>query len=119
METDELAAHARNELQQAIPGLDLDAVQWASYRVDRAEIRTPGGRRPDHEFAALEGNVITAWPTKLVLVPALARRILEMIGPHCPHSDASAADWADWPRPAVAPGPWETIKKWISIPAAQ
>lgn len=117
MEPDDLAVYARNELRQAIPGLDLDGAQWASYRVDRAEARTPGNRRPDHEFAALEGNVITAWPTKLVLVPALARRIFEIIGQRDPHTDASAGDWADWPRPAVAPPPWETAPKWISIPS--
>jgi glycerol-3-phosphate dehydrogenase len=117
MELDQLAAHARDELSQAIPGLGFDGLQWASYRVDRAEARTAGNRRPDRECVEHEGNVITAWPTKLVLVPALARRIFEMVGRPCPHSDASADQWTDWPRPDVAPGPWETAARWIDTPA--
>lgn len=119
MDSDKLALHARNELSQAIPGLNFADVRWASYHVDRAEARTPGNRRPDHAFAELEGNVITAWPTKLVLVPALARRIFEIVGQRDPHTDASADDWADWPRPAVALPPWETVRQWISIPCAR
>ncbi len=116
MDTPSLAAHAKNELQAAIPGLKLEGVQWASYRVDRAEARTPGGRRPDTEFAGLEGNVITAWPTKFVLAPVLARRVLDLIGRPCPHTNACIDEWADWPRPRVAPGPWETATQWITVP---
>lgn len=116
MELEQLAAHAKAELAAAMAGMCFDGLQWASYRVDRAEARTPGGRRPDGEFAQREGNVITTWPTKFVLAPALARRVFEMLGRRCPHTNGSADEWADWPRPGVAPGPWETVKQWITVP---
>lgn len=111
MEPQEIIAHARRELSECLPAVNLDGVQWSTYRVDRAEAATKTGRRPDTETLVQEGNVLTAWPTKLVLVPALVRRILAVLREPAAGSEA-AEHWANWPRPKVAAVPWEKSASW-------
>jgi len=111
MQPPQLIEHTRRELRHCLPSLELDGVQWSTYRVDRAELATRTGRRPDTETAIREGNVITAWPTKLVLVPMLARRVMGMIPRPCGAAEAHER-WASWPRPKVAHAPWENSVQW-------
>ncbi len=106
----DVIAHAKRELSAVLPGLDLGGTQWAAYRIDRAEGRTAGGRRPDGPVWMKEGNVISAWPTKLVLAPRLSEVICSARGaPGVKSSDAIATDF---PRPAVAQPPWEVSREW-------
>jgi glycerol-3-phosphate dehydrogenase len=111
-----LLANARRELTSVLPGIDLSSVAWSTYRVDRAEAIMPGGKRPETVQIRREGNCLTAWPTKLALVPQLVAELMEHVsnvltanGPietkTLPH---------DWPRPSVALPPWETAERWIS-----
>ena len=74
-----LQAKARTEA--TIPGIDLGRVQWTTYRVNRAEGATRDGSRPESVQLLREGNVLTAWPTKLALVPVLAEQIAAALGP--------------------------------------
>lgn len=107
----DLLAHARSELSNVLPGVDLKNVEGATYRVDRAEASTAGGSRPETFQVLREGNVVTAWPTKLVLAPKLAVEIAES----STSSDLAFADFnppVDWPRPTVAVPPWETCTNW-------
>ena len=102
-----------------IPGLDLKRVEWATYRVDRAEQATPGGKRPETAGILHEGNLITAWPTKLALVPCLVECILELLPAATAGSAATgSADDADvgdeWPRAAIAELPWEVSRTWYA-----
>ena len=112
-----LLARAADELRAVIPGIELSRAEWASYRVDRAEQATAGGARPESVGLLCEGNLITAWPTKLALVPYLAERILERIGPIQVHSgETNAAETAicdNWPRPRVALLPWDGPRTWF------
>jgi glycine/D-amino acid oxidase-like deaminating enzyme len=113
-----MMARAREELEEVIPGLSLDGASWTTYRVDRAEAAAGLGRRPDDVWAGREGNVITAWPTKLALVPHLATRIVAQIrsGPGHGSDRPQDAGWepGDWPRPAIAAPPWEEHEQWSS-----
>jgi hypothetical protein len=110
MEAKALIEHAKHELAEVMPGIDLGTVEWAAYRVDRAEGATARGGRPDDVQIRQEGNVITAWPTKLALAPNLAQRILEMVGTP---GATGPSEPIDWPRPDIAPPPWEEVKTWI------
>jgi FAD dependent oxidoreductase len=145
MSPSELIAHARKELQACLPGLELSGaadlnfrggLEWATFRIDRAEPATADGRRPADAFAKLEGNVITAWPTKLALAPQLAQRVRELMpdigeaffatGSPLPvkdaanitdsglpvASDAGTSVPAIWPRPEPALPPWERTSEW-------
>jgi glycerol-3-phosphate dehydrogenase len=60
---DEQIAEAQHELQQLLPWLDYSGVSWATLRVDRAEPKMAGGRRPDSCFVQGDHGVITVWPT--------------------------------------------------------
>jgi glycerol-3-phosphate dehydrogenase len=113
----ELIAHTRKELQLAIPGVDLTNTEWSTYRVDRAEGITRNNRRPETVRILHEGNTITAWPTKLVLVPQLACNIAEAIANNITSPCSSPLDentLADWPKPSVAKPPWETDRNWVA-----
>ena len=124
----ELIAHAQREIAACIPKLDLAGVELATHRIDRAEAATSGGRRPDDVACAFEGGVITAWPTKLALAPRLADEIVRIGSPVFLRLAIPAARpdvvgqmlgvFADWPRPQVAPPPWEDERAWTAaLPA--
>ncbi|MCC7146818.1 MAG: FAD-dependent oxidoreductase [Phycisphaeraceae bacterium] len=116
MEPMDLIRHARKELEETVTGVDLGSVEWMTYHVVRAEVATPTGKRPEREFAGCEGNVITAWPTKLVLAPVLAGRVMEMLGPPGKAEQGETTGWADWPHPKVAKLPWEAAEQWYKLP---
>jgi glycerol-3-phosphate dehydrogenase len=101
---------AESELKAVLPGLPLANVEGTTYRVDRAEGRTATGGRPETLQIRREGNVITAWPTKLVLAPRLAEDITAALP--APSTGATEPIPPDWPRPAVALPPWETASTW-------
>lgn len=107
-----LVAHARRELQQILPGIDFSGTQWGTYRINRAEALTPGQRRPDGVGWRREQSILTAWPTKLVLAPQLAREIADALPPASVSTPVSLDP--DWPRPKVASPPWETCPTWMT-----
>jgi hypothetical protein len=115
LEPPALIVHARSELESVLPGLNLADAEWATYRVDRAEGITPGGKRPE-TFQVLENdNTITAWPTKLALAPQLAAEIAERLGPPAVRQSQEERLPDDWPRPEVAEPPWETCTEWLRL----
>lgn len=110
-------AHARAELAAALPALDLRPLEFATHRVDRAETATDTGVRPDTVQVRDEGGVITVWPTKLALVPRAAEAVLARLPE--PREPVPPGDLPDaFPRPDVAPPPWETETSWTSDPSA-
>lgn len=108
----ELMAFARQELLTCLPGLDLRGAEFATYRIDRAEAITATGQKPDDVHVVQEGNILTAWPTKLALAPRLAERIFELL----PSPKGSAPYTLDWPAPPVAQLPWEAQTPWFNVP---
>jgi len=108
---------AREELCAVLPGfapIGGGELEWAAYRIDRAERRTGGGLRPDDAQCLAEdaSNVITAWPTKLALVPRLADLIVGKLPAPALRFDTSVVD--GWPHPIVALPPWETASSsWV------
>src|SRR5213078_1313481 len=96
---------ARDELKAVLPAVDFSACEWATYHVDRAEHTTARGARPDTATVLVEGNVITAWPTKLALAPQLARLVEARLPAMHRGADRAPfvpAELAAWPRPEVA-----------------
>lgn len=114
-EADVLLTHAARELRAVLPGLDLNGIEAATYRIDRAEAATPGGRRPENIRHMLEGNVITAWPTKLALAPILAAEVRALLP--LPQANLRGAETilAALPHPPVASPPWERPATWTSV----
>ena len=99
---------ARQELTALLPWVDWNAVQLATFIVERAEAQQPGGVRPASFSLRREGRMIAAWPTKLALAPLLAEQLEEQVRtldvqPH-------PVDWcalAHWPRPNITVSPWD------------
>lgn len=115
---------ACDELRRVLPSLELDDIEdleWASYRVDRAERRTRAGLRPDDaEVHSLhDGRLVTAWPTKWALAPRLAAAVLEATKDVASRRDGSSAsidppvDFQMLRRPRIAAFPWEE-RTWTS-----
>lgn len=128
-----LLAIAREELRTVLPGMDFTSVKWSTYRVDRAEGIVPGGKRPESVQIRHDGNCLTAWPTKLALVPQLIAEIVKAISKldriEMELADSDAAEnpssgfrasrsWerlpSSWPRPEVALPPWQTAAHWFT-----
>jgi len=108
---------ARALLGERFPHLHFDEKSWFSFLVDRAEAADPEGRRPDDAFVQVDGNVVTAWPTKLTLTPNLGDAVLSRVAPGVPRSGAERAEEQDhaghalseyFDPPSIAVPPWET-----------
>jgi hypothetical protein len=117
MDTETFVREGRRTVAAALGGRTWPGTQWAAYRADKAEVTTPDGRRPDDAFALLEGRVITAWPTKLALVPRLAERVLALAAPllkGLPRAQPFDPGGCGWPAPELAPPPWERAIEWTA-----
>jgi glycerol-3-phosphate dehydrogenase len=104
---------ARQELTELLPWVDLSETEFTTLRVDRAEASLGGGR-PDTPGVFQNGQIITAWPTKLAMAPLLANKVLELLQRDNLLPQGIDHDrLADWPRPPVAAYPWdEQERRW-------
>ncbi|MDC0308213.1 MAG: FAD-dependent oxidoreductase [Planctomycetaceae bacterium] len=116
MTADELIAHTQQELAEVLPALDQDRLEWGTYRVDRAEQKTGGGKRPESFAIKSEGNTLTVWPTKLVLAPVVAAAILPKMTFDATWSNKEQQSLAAWGKPPVALPPWEVPGNWHQLP---
>lgn len=103
--------HAKSELAELIPWLDLSHSQWATLDIDRAEVKKEGSKRPDTFYAEEHDNIITAWPTKMALSPVLAEQVVTMI------NEANLKRVTDYSLPAYpsvpyAELPWQEESRW-------
>jgi hypothetical protein len=110
--------HAQGELAAALPGWQSSGQEWATIRMDRAEGFAADGVLPSDVQIAQEGNVITAWPIKLVLAPRLSTRIQDLL----PLEEMESLDpWlrqldaCHWPTPVVARPIWEEETLWTGV----
>jgi glycine/D-amino acid oxidase-like deaminating enzyme len=101
----EQADHARAELAECLPWIDLAGAHFESLRIDRAEPARLGGRRPVEAHVATSANVLICWPTKLALAPDLGDKVLAAlsIGPARPFAGIAGA----LPKPRIARSPWD------------
>ncbi len=119
MDRAELIARTQAELLDTLPGISLSESAWSTYRVDRAEGVTRTGGRPDSFRIERDGNVLTAWPTKLVLVPQLIQSLSSTIGRTTARGGEDLEKLASWPRPSVAKAPWDRELNWTSPTLSQ
>jgi len=108
---DELILAAKAELDDLIPWLELKDAEWGVLEINRAEIKKSGTTRPDS--FSIEGNkkLITAWPTKMALSPALADALLEILGEEEIGRETDLSLPA-WQSPAYADFPWNEKSCW-------
>jgi len=80
--------------------------------INRAEIKKPGTTRPDSFSIEQNKDVITAWPTKMALSPALADALLEMLDKQDTTKTADTS-LPQWQQPEYAGFPWDEKNCWI------
>ena len=105
---DEQITRARQELAALIPWQKLDSAQWAILDIDRAEVRHADGHRPDTFYIEQQGNIITAWPTKLALAPLLASELVGMAS----SIEKTQVELPAWTAAPFAEYPWCEAARW-------
>lgn len=112
MDREALILKAQQEVAATLPAVDLHGTEWTTFRIDRAEGSTLTGGRPDSFKLFTDGNVLTAWPTKLVLAPKLAAELASFVVQASPRTASLVELNATWPHPAVAPPHWDRPQTW-------
>lgn len=77
---EEQIAETLAELRSVLGWVDLDGIELATVRIDRAEGFMPDGSRPDEPVIRSVGRVHICWPTKLAFAPIVADRVSELVG---------------------------------------
>ncbi|OGT30948.1 MAG: hypothetical protein A3E87_08185 [Gammaproteobacteria bacterium RIFCSPHIGHO2_12_FULL_35_23] len=77
---EEQIAFAKRELKRLMPWIDLSNTEWGTSSLDRAEMATVEGKKPESiSIEKVTDNLLVGWPTKLVLAPLLAEKLIERI----------------------------------------
>ena len=105
-----LIRDAQKELAELIPWLDQAPLEWGVLNIDRAEISKQGTTRPDSFSIESHGDLITAWPTKLGLAPALADDLLALLDSEITAETDHALP--QWQAPVYADFPWNEKAVW-------
>lgn len=102
----------RSALRESLPWLPWDraGLEWATFRVDRAEGLTPDGSRPDEPVVVRIENMLAVWPTKLAFAPAAAEWVKSLlkddaVAPSNTPLDPAALEGC--PRPALGVPAWD------------
>ena len=109
--TEQIAA-GRAELAELLPWLDLRDTQWATLSIDRAEIATPGGKRPDDAYVGECDGMFTCWPTKLAFAPRVADLVMEGLEGLGVAPTGGEVSLPGLQRPSLARLPWDEVKEW-------
>jgi len=108
----EQIAAGRAELAALLPWVDFRGVEWATLAVDRAEIATPGGRRPDDAFVAAHDDVFTCWPTKLAFAPRVADLVMSGLRERGIAPSSGRPAFERRTALPLARLPWEEVTQW-------
>lgn len=103
---DEQIKACRQELQDVLPWVDLNQAQWSTLMLDRAEVQTPGNKRPESSSVSHNNDVITVWPTKLAFAPKAAAEVLQILQQNNIDPSMQEITPQDYPSPPVARWPW-------------
>jgi len=106
-------AAGKAEVAELLPWLDLTEICWASRRIDRAEIASPGGKRPDGWHAHSDQGVIIVWPTKLAFAPKVAADVLDCLVPGgVSPQPVELTALKGLAQPPLARPPWGEVASW-------
>ena len=76
---DEQISAAKKEVDELLPWIDFSGTEWSTLIIDRAEVKTTDGSRPETPYVDFNNGVVTAWPTKLAFAPLLADQIMQQL----------------------------------------
>ena len=104
--TQQIAA-GQTELAELLPWMRFDNVAWATLKIDRAEIQTARGKRPDDAYVGWQDRLATCWPTKLAFAPRVAQLVLQGLHEQDVMPDGGMPDPLGLPHPPLARLPWD------------
>ena len=102
----------RVELAELLPWMGLQDSEWATLPVDRAEIATPGGKRPEDAFVMAQDDIYTCWPTKLAFAPRVAELVMSGLVEQGIAPSEGDVSLPALGRPALAQLPWDEVRQW-------
>jgi FAD dependent oxidoreductase len=102
----------KEKLAWKLNPIAFDEAEYASLRIDRAEIFN-GGKRPDSVGIVAQGNVFCGWPTKLTLAPLLVETLIRQL-PLTLNSGSIDPKLLSFPKAPFGKTPWE-MAKWEKI----
>ncbi len=106
----QLHARLKAELREVLPNLAMDALEFASYRVDRMEFKH-ATRQEDAELHRVTSTLSVALPLKLALAPLLAERIeTELRAQGIATHERATPPIATIAQPALGAFPWEQLQ---------
>lgn len=102
---------AQQEFKSLFPWLHLNAIEWTSFFINRAEPQQPGGKRPDDPFIQSIGNAFIVWPTKLALSPLLVDECITLLQQQgiTPTTSVNLSALEYWPKPKIATPVWDEL----------
>lgn len=109
---EEQILRVKQEMALLLPAIDWQSMQWSGYRINRAEGKQPGGRRPDEPVVVQQGNRITVWPTKLVFAPLVADEIRQRLEDAGLRTAGDQGVSVDLPRVKIGEYPWD-LAEWV------
>ena len=102
----------RRELAELLPWMDFTDASWATLAIDRAEVKTPRGKRPEDAYVGWRDGIATCWPTKLAFAPRVAQLVIEGLREQGIGPEGGTAALLDLPRPPLARLPWDQVTTW-------
>jgi hypothetical protein len=103
---------AKAELKALLPWVDVADAHWSTRLIQRAEVATAGGRRPEDSYLGISGELLVAWPTKLAFAPRLAGQVLAQLEKEDVLPSKTELPELPLGRPPLARLPWEETQTW-------
>lgn len=103
---------AKAELKALLPWVDVADAHWSTRLIQRAEVATAGGRRPEDSYLGISGELLVAWPTKLAFAPRLAGQVLAQLEKEDILPSKTELPELPLDKPPLARLPWEETQIW-------
>jgi len=101
---------AQQKISELFPWCDFKKAEWSSFYINRAEVLTKNGKRPEtasiHQFK----NISLCWPSKLTLAPELGQQIVTLFNEK--NIKPAAYNNPELSRlsfPGIATPPWDAM----------
>ncbi len=105
-------ATAKSELAKLLPWMNFSSMAYSTLEIQRAEVATAGGKRPNDCYLGEEKQLLVAWPTKLAFAPRLADLVLQQLRKDGLKPGEEGLPALSLPHPPPARLPWEQVATW-------
>ena len=102
---------AKAGFKKYLPSLDLSAMQWGVWPIDRVEGKSnTEGWMPDTPTIHETKECYYCWPTKLTFAPLLSDKIVQKLDTENITPSNTNSDWSFLPEAKYSKAPWDIVK---------